>query len=345
MAAKLPKEKHFQDNQLNLFQTFLCNNEGERRQLSNTIALWDSIPRYSISRQAMVQLRDERGFLDLLKLEFMYRQTKFNILIQPALIEEQDKDGKITTTAYYPSANEELIEEALRKLAVDQNQGFYDKTEAISGVVFSMYQLREELKRMEHTRSYSEIKLSLDILARSFIQIEGDMLESKNTKRSSYLPEVMSVSKKDLDADPNARWLVRFHPLVAQSIEKLSYRQFNYDRLMQHTRQLTRWINKLLIDKYTFASKLKPFEIRYSTIKRDSAMLNNYARERKAQEECDFCVEELKTNNVIAKIDRRIESGLRGKVLDIVYTLDPSDAFVSEVKAASKRKLLSTSAQ
>ena len=344
MAAKPPSEKHFQDTQLSLFQNFLCNNDEERRRLSNTIALWDSIPRYSVSRQAMAAMRDKRGFLDLLKVDFMYRQVNFSIIVQPALIEEKDKDGKTTQTAYYPSANEELIEEALRKLAVDQNQGFYDKAEAISGVVFSLHQLREELKRRGHTRSYAEIILSLDILARSFIQIEGNMLESKSVKRSNYFPEVVSVCRKDYVADPDAKWLVRFHPLVAQSIEKLSYRQFNYERLMQHTRQLTRWINKLLIDKYTFASRFKTFEIRYTTIKRDSAMLNNYARERKAQEECDFCVNELKANNVIIGFERNVETGLRGKILDISYTLTPSDAFVAEVKAASKRKQLSTEA-
>jgi hypothetical protein len=318
MAAKLPTAKQFQDNQLSLFQTFLCNNEGERLQLSNTIELWDSIPRYSVSRQAMDKMRDAGGFLNLLKLQFMYRQSEFNIVIQPALIEEKDKKGNTSTVAYYPSANEELVEEALRKLAVDQNKGFFDKAEYISGVVFSLYQLREELKRMGHTRSLEQVKLSLDILARSFIQIEGDMPESKNTKRSTYLPEVISVTKKDLDADPNAKWLVRFHPLVTNSIEKLSYRQFNYERLMKHSRQLTRWIHKLLIQKYVFASKTKTFEIRYSTIKRDSAMLNNYARERKAQEDCDFCIEELKTDGVLAMYDRRTETGARGKITDIV---------------------------
>jgi hypothetical protein len=156
------------------------------------------------------------------------------------------------------------------------------------------------------------------------------------------LPEVISVTKKDLDADPNAKWLVRFHPLVTNSIEKLSYRQFNYERLMKHSRQLTRWIHKLLIQKYVFASKTKTFEIRYSTIKRDSAMLNNYARERKAQEDCDFCIEELKTDGVLAMYDRRTETGARGKITDIVYKLYPSDDFIAEVKAASKRKELST---
>lgn len=339
-----PPEQHFKNHQLSLFQNFLCNTDEERQKLSNTIELWDSVPRYSVSRQAMNKMRDERGLLGLLKLEFEYRAIKFDILIQPALIEEVAAGGKIKTTAYYPSANEELIEEALRKLAVDQCHGFFDKTEAVSGVVFSLHQLREELKRRGHARSFSQIKLSLDILARSFIQIEGSMPESKNTKRSTYLPEVVSVSRKDLENDPNAKWLVRFHPLITNSIEKLSYRQFNYHQLMSHTTQLARWLHKLLSVKYTFASRFKPFEIRYSTIKRDSAMLNNYARPRKAQEDCDFSVNELQVNKVLASIDRRVETGARGKILDIVYTLTPSNEFVAEAKAANKRKNLSTTA-
>lgn len=336
---------NFKNYQLDLFQNFLCNNDGERQQLSNTIELWDSIPRYSVSRQAMTKMRDKRGFLGLLKIEFMYRKTKFDILIQPALIEEKDKDGKIITTAYYPSANEELIEEALRKLAVEQNRGFYDKAETISGVVFSLHQLRKELKRRGHARSYSQIKLSLDILARSFIQIDCDMPQTKSAKRSAYFPEVVSVTRNDLEADEGSKWLVRFHPLVAQSIEKLSYRQYNYVRLMKHTRQLTRWLHKLLIIKYVAASRLNSFEIRYSTIKRDSAMLTNYQRERKAQEECDFCVNELKVNNVLLKFDRRFEWGLRGKVEDIIYTLYASDDFVADAKAANKRENISTAQQ
>jgi hypothetical protein len=342
MAAKLPIPAQFQDSQLSLFQNFLCNNEEEQQKLSNTIELWDSIPKYSISRKAMQGMRDDNGFLGLLKLSFNFRATNFSITIQPALIEESDKNGKTTTAAYYPSANEELIEEVLRKLAVDQNKGFYDKKESISGVVFTLYQLREELKKRGHSRSLEQILLSLNILARSFIEIEGDMPDSKNKKRSAYFPEVVSVTRKDIEADPNSKWLVRFHPLITNSIEKLAYRQFNYERLMKHSRQLTRWIHRQLVVKYTFASNAKPFEMRYSTIKRDSAMLNNFDRERKAQEECNLSVEELKTDNVLRDYTKEVETGARGKVLDIVYKFYPSADFITETKAANKRKQLST---
>jgi hypothetical protein len=52
---------------------------------------------------------------------------------------------KSKTVEYYPSANEELVEEALRKIAVRQQQGFHEKATARSGVAFSLYELRQEL--------------------------------------------------------------------------------------------------------------------------------------------------------------------------------------------------------
>lgn len=347
MAAKLPPEV-FQDRQLNLFQKFLCNTPSERQKLSNSIELWDAVPRYSMSRQAMAKMRDEHGNLPLLQLDFEYRGAKFNVSIQATQIQEKDEngnpvktiDGRPKTTAYYPSANEELVEEALRKLAVDQEAGFHSSAKFQSGVVFSLYQLREELRHRGHARSFEEIKLSLEILSGSNIQLFASTATSKSKPfaKSPYLPVMAGVTRDDLKIDPDVKWMVQFHPFITESINKLSYRQFNYQQLMSHTTQLARWIHKQLILKYTFASKVKLFEIRYSTIKRDSAMLGAYTRSRKAQEACDISMNELVEHGVLTDLDRRVELGARGKILDIVYTLNPSSEFVAEVKAANKRQ-------
>jgi hypothetical protein len=47
-AAALPAPSALRNPQLDLFQNFLCNTDFERDQLSNTIDLWDSIPRYAM---------------------------------------------------------------------------------------------------------------------------------------------------------------------------------------------------------------------------------------------------------------------------------------------------------
>jgi hypothetical protein len=44
---------------------------------------------------------------------------------------------------------------ALRKLAIEQQAGYFDKPHFRSGVVFSLPALREELKKHGHARSSS----------------------------------------------------------------------------------------------------------------------------------------------------------------------------------------------
>ena len=61
-----------------------------------------------------------------------------------------------------------------------------------------------------------------------------------------------------------------FPSFASRALDELTYRQFNYVRLMSQS-QLARWLNKVLSLKYLNAS-LHPFEIRFSTISRDSGL-------------------------------------------------------------------------
>ncbi|MGZ8219412.1 replication protein [Methylomagnum sp.] len=331
-----PTESDFQGNQLDLFQTFLCNTEIERDRLSNTFDLWDSIPRYSVSRQQMTKIRKEKGFLSLLCIGFQYRGQMLEARIQAArILDEKTR----TETDYYPSANEELIEDALRKIAAEQRSGFFNKQTYRSGVIFTLYALREELKRRGHARSYQEIILSLNILAGSIIEIHS--VDNKNWEgftKSAYITGLSAVSRTQLSEDPDAKWLVQFHPLVTQAIDAVTYRQFNYAQMMGHTTQLARWLHKQLSLKFTFASLTTPFEIRFSTIKRDSALLEGYKRTTDAVNVLDAVFNELKAGGVLMSVKKDLITGPRGKIEDARYVLSPSREFVAQVKAANKRQ-------
>jgi len=186
-----------------------------------------------------------------------------------------------------------------------------------------------------------EIILSLQILARSTIEIRTmDGKGGEGFAVSSYFSGLSAVSKGRLAEDPQAKWLVQFHPLVTREIDSLTYRQFNYAQMMSHRTQLARWIHKQLSLKFTFASLMTSFEMRYSTIKRDSALLDSYGRERKAIEALDATLEELVTAHVLSKFNKNPVIGLRGKVEDVIYTLFASINFSHEMKAANKRKQL-----
>lgn len=334
-----PKKEDFNGTQLSVFQSFLYNTPTEKERLSNTFDLWDSVPRYSISRKEMDKMRKSNTFPLLIDIPFHYRGNQFKAVIQPAWI----KDDNDKILGYYPSANEELIEDSLRKIAEKLNHGYHKKNNHKSGVTFSLSMLREELIKRGHGRTYKEIILSLKILSGSIIEIQSSNKQdgSEGFIKNGYFSGLIAVSKRKLMEDSSAKWFVEFHPLITEAIESEAYRQYNYAQMMNQSTQLARWLHKLLSNKFTFASIANTFELRYSTVKRDSALLNNYSRERKAIEVLIYALNELKTNNVLQYIEQKYIYGIRNKIEDIIFILSPTIQFISEMKAANKRKSLS----
>jgi hypothetical protein len=329
-----PAQQEFQNQQLSLFQSFLANNDEKRDTLSNAIDLWDSVPRYSISRQAMTKARIQDRFLEKHELTFQHRGQSYTRVVYPARV--KDFDG--VDREFYPSANEELIEDALRKLAIEQQAGYFDRPNYSSGVVFSLYMLRDELQKRGHTRSYPQIVQSLNILAHSIVDIIPHG-EGEKQITSPCLPALAAVSRARLAEDPKARWVVQFHPLVTGGIDTVQYRQFNYHVMMSHSTQLARWLHKQLVLKFTFADHFKTFETRYSTVKRDSGMLEGYKRERDAVDALEAAYLELQQREVISRFERKDELGPRKKLIDVVFTVRPNSDFVHETKAANRRQL------
>jgi len=333
-----PSQEDFESRQMDLFRNLLCNTEIERDSLSNVFDLWDSIPRYVVSRQQQDKWRKAGTFPLLHEVPFHYRGRELIATIQPAAV--KGKDGVIQ--AYFPSAGEELIEDVLRKISADQHNGYYNPKERRSGVVFTLHMVRKELEKRGHGRTYKEISLSLEIMARSVIITSmADGKEGEFTSNSLYLNNLFRVTKGKLAEDPDAKWFADFHPFASRALDELTYRQFNYARLMSHKSQLSRWLNKVLSLKYINASFIHPFEMRFSTIMRDSGLLNGYAALRLAVAAVDDAFEELQNcqpSLLGCKPTKKLVEGSRGKIIDAIYTLTPSREFVAEMKAASKRQ-------
>jgi len=332
-----PSQDAFNCNQIDLFQYFLCNNNSQRERLSNAVPLWDCLPLYSMSRQAAQRMRKAGTFPHLLNIPCRYSGQDFIVEIQPARI--ADKNGVVTE--YYPGANEDLIEDALRKISTLQNHGFFDEScrQGRSGVFFTGYQLREELNKLGHSRSHKEIVLSLGILSRSILTLKTQGKKNKAVDTSPYFPRLTCVTRHDYLDDPKAKWYVEFHPLITQAIRLIEYRQYDYALMMKHSTQLARWLHKYLVVKFTWARIGEKFEIRYSTIKRDSGLLEGYSRDRDATDAVKKAFKELTDNGVLQSFDdnNKILSG-RGKIEDIVFALYPTVSFSMEIKASNKRK-------
>jgi hypothetical protein len=195
--------------------------------------------------------------------------------------------------------------------------------------------LRKELQKRGHTRSYQEIIRSLQILVGSTIEIL--LPEGAGFAKTSYLPALAAVSRTKYKEDSNARWVAHFHPLVTESIDKLSYRQYNYHLMMSHSTQLARWVHKRLSHNYTNAALTIPYRILLSSIQRDSGLLE-YKRRNDVVRKLETAFKELIEHKVLLAFQKEEERGERNKIIDIKYILTPNASFVRDVKAANRRQ-------
>lgn len=324
-----PPPDAFSSKQLSLFQNFLCNSDDERDKLSNTIELWDGVPKYYVSRHKMHKMRSKDGNLPTLEREFEYRKRVFNIMIQPARI----KTGQGKYEEFYPSAKEELVEDALRKIATEQQKGFLEAQD--SGAVFSLHMLRQELRQRGHTMSYDEVVEALEVMSNCSIQIQP--ADGKGGYQSSILTSLVWVTKERYRTDPQSRWVAYFSPLVTQSIKELTYRQYDYHTMMQHTSQVSRWLHKRLAHHYTNASFQHPYRFKFSSVQRDSGLLE-HNRTRDAIDALDQALEELRAHDVLINVQKEKRTGLRNKIIDVLYTVIPNPRFSHHIKAANKRQ-------
>jgi hypothetical protein len=228
--------------QYDLFTTFFGKN---KHALSNTIELWDAIPKYAVSPRLQNVRRDGNGRLPVHSQEFEYRPSHRDtpaitcrLKVQPAAIEVEP--GRFVD--FYPSTDEELIEEILKKIFTDQQYGVHSVAGNESWVRFTLYMIQKELKTRGKTRSIDEIKRSLEIMAKAVIEVEFLSPSKQLIYTDPILSSLTRVTRTNYLQDPKATWYARLPALVSRSINELTYRQFNYATLMSLPTPLSRWL-------------------------------------------------------------------------------------------------------
>jgi hypothetical protein len=318
--------------QLCLFQYFYQNDE---QRYSNVIELYDAAPKYFSSAKHMDMMRKDGVYLPTLERNFKYRTSKskqydnYILEIRPARIK---RDGK--EIECYPSEREEIIEEALRKIALDSSKGFYLSEKA--GVEFTLYELRQELKRLGHEMRLDTIIEALTVCNRVNITIKT--ADEKSLLSSPIFPTLLISNRQDWLNDPKStRCYVQFNALITTAIDSISYRQHDYVKWMGYKKQLTRWLHKKLFYNYINAGVGQSYNILASTIIRDSGLVNN-TQFRDKIKAIDSALEELQENEIITKFDKNtIQEGK--KITDVRYELTASWKFIHDMKLGNKRQL------
>jgi hypothetical protein len=311
--------------QLEFFQSFLPEDQDK---YSNTIELYDAIPKYYPVKH-MGAHRIQGTYLPILTRTFEHKTEKFKLEIRPARLSY--KDG--TEREYYPTHREELVEDALRRIACDRLNGIFLDDRA--GVQFTLYELKKELKARGHSLNLPDIIEALRICNAASLTVQNKA--GTAIVQSPIFPVLLIASKQEWLMSPkSARCYVQFNPLVTASINHISYRQYDYLTYMSYKHRLSRWLHKRLSHNYTQASLTALYKIRMSTILRDSGSYCNPRGNSNARE-IRKALQELVQGDILMNYKEEVVRGPQNKILDVLYTLYPSINFTYEVKRANAR--------
>lgn len=320
---KLEEYKQSKPTQLELFR--LATQEDGK--YSNTIELYDGIPKYFWGKTERINGK----FLEPLERGFAYRGRDYSVRITPARI--KDKDG--VNRDYYPSAREELIEDALRKLACDGRGVFLDDQ---AGVIFSLYELQQELKKSGKTYSIVEIKEALLVCKLANLEVRN--ADGTEVVLSSLFETVGLKTWEDWKGQgQKTKAFVRFNILVTRSIEAGTFRQLNYETSMSYASVIARQLHKRMSHHFTQAGLTERYTILLSTIIRDFG-LTRCQRIKDNLVQVKAALEEMKKRDALVdyKIESIFDTERKNKLADAKISITANPSFNRDMRIANARQ-------
>ena len=325
LAKRQPPDKAIESLQYDLFRCFVTNDPGN---VSNAIEIWENIPKYFFTAKQMGQLRTAEGLAKAYHWEYTYGKERFRVRIQPALIEQSDGNDM----AFFPGVTEELIEEALKKFFTEQTLGIHDHDNCESWVRFTLKMLHKELKERGRTRSIDQIKHALKVMSLCVLTISRD---NEELYTGPILSDLVTVNRKDYIEDSTAFHMARLPVFISYCVNSLEYRQFNYARLMKCNEQLARWLYKQFVNRYKQASSVNNYHFRYTDVAKNSGLLQQKGMQHN-RTKLQSALKELQNKGVLRKWSaEEVKEGR--KIMDVSYTVFPTQEFVAEQKASNKR--------
>jgi hypothetical protein len=332
-----PAPEDFEGKQMQQYQTFIARDEAEKRNLSNTLSFWDTLPKYGIPLNKQEAMRNQRGDLPNYERAFHYAGREYTLIVAAARVKGPDGLGYDV----YPSEREQLVEAALRYLSCQQARGFYtahtNTATPRAGVVFTIYQLRQLLAERGRHYKDRDIRDALRVMRNCSISVRASKGRLTADVEVSILDSCRRLAKDEDIEGSNTRWRAVFNAHVSRAIAVCDYRQFDFEQMVRCKSALARWLYIALIHRWRNASPAHPIHISLLDVQRDSGFLP-HGRLYKAAAKLEEAILALQDVGVLLRVDREEERGERSKLLNVHYTLHATQAFAQKVIDANMRQ-------
>jgi hypothetical protein len=307
---------------------------------SRTLELFDAIPKYPFPTTRFVE-RAER-----VEAAFTVHGRRYLAEILPAQIKLASGEERLA----FPGGREELVERALRFLAVQQLIELRIIPNGESGtrgilVRFTLSSIRRHLEELGHGYKLTEIKEALDILRGTRIRIRDMDAAAKGRQVFEDASILMSYAGDFAEGDPSgedSRIAVLFHPRATQAIFEMAYWPISQARVGELKMPLARWLTTRMSHNFRQAQKRAyvdgagGYHIKLSTILAERGLV----REKRLRDNVDAvrgALKEMVAEKILDAL-RPFEESLehaatrgRPQIKDAVWVLYPSSEFVEEI--------------
>ncbi len=335
--------------QLQLFDGWFA--QDSETENSRTLGVWDVLPWRILSHSRGGKVPEVIVFESVRVNE----GKEVTLFLTPAILRPKiigkglTSEPKATASAVlFPGIREELVERALRKLAVQQTIESRVMPDATNGsltieIVFSLQQLRAELERTEHGFTVEQIREALQVMHLCNVAVECPNDGFLHGKSGAILPTLEFVRRSEDAENLSSLYRATFHPLANAAILGQFYHPVNYARVMKLMQPLSRWIATLLNVRFRYATRgigkdKRSFRLTLKRILSDSGitpeprMRDNVERVRAAVQEllaAGFLDRGLRLED-FETIQFEKTRG-RPKIINAEWLLYPSDRFAREI--------------
>lgn len=320
-----------------------CHDFRSEHKYSNSITIIDLMPRFKRGRGARKLANDPTRELEF-KNKYSRDGEGFLCTVSPALVDIKQADNSVKPMYCYPSDGEELIEKVIFLLAsVKGIRSIHIGGNKRYAVSFSLYQIREHLISIGATKSYSQIRESLNIIrdsrTRSTKYNPNDKNHTIEVTQSIWADVAIEMKGSGRAKD---KCYMIFSDYVAEHIFNVNYRQVLFSRFTSYSSSFSRYLDLYLSNVWTQASFNKTYPLSMNTV------MEMFGKSGKSivtkRRDMYLALDDLVKRNVIKnrtnavkKDPKDIESG--SEESDFIFYIEPTEVFIKEmIVSNAKRK-------
>ncbi|MEG3764939.1 hypothetical protein [Alteromonas sp. 14N.309.X.WAT.G.H12] len=287
------------------------------------------LPRFVRGKNPPIPASDRTATLTK-ERPFVQDGVKYLLRLKPAIITNMDKNAKRNDYLKYPGSLEALIEEILLVMATNGHLVKATVSQTVRyGVSFTYSDIRRELQKHGRTRSFTEVKTSLEVLRDSTAVLSPFERRGKEINLDIFSTAILDQEVRGRGAD---KCFVFFSDQIVSLIDEMAYRQYNFSSTQENDSDVARYLHRYIVNEFRSVSIVNDI-VEVNAVHLLDMFGKNEVTKKSKQKDLKTAITLLMENGLVSNYR------CKGEVYQICLT----EKFIDEIiKSNAKRKGLIT---